>query len=230
MRPRLSRGQLLAGLLCALLGFALVVQVQQNRSEGLSSLRQSELVSILDNVSDEAEQLDRDARDLQATRDKLRSGSAAGLAAQEAAKSRLDVLGVLAGTVPASGPGIILEVSDPDQLVEAADLLDALQELRDAGAEAVQIGSVRVVAGTYFTDTADGVQVDQTPLKPPYRFTVIGDPPTLAAALDIPGGVLESLHSRNASGTVTQSKSLTISALHTLPAPRYARPVSTPSP
>ena len=104
LRPGPTRAQLLAGLLCAVLGFALVVQVRQTQSEGLSSLRQSELVSILDNVSDEAEQLDRDARDLQATRDKLRSGSDGPAAAQQAAKSRLDVLGVLAGTLPADRP------------------------------------------------------------------------------------------------------------------------------
>src|SRR5665648_369518 len=44
--PRGSRGQIITGLLCALLGFALVVQVKANRSEGLSSLRQDELGSI----------------------------------------------------------------------------------------------------------------------------------------------------------------------------------------
>ena len=49
--PRATRGQIITGLLCALLGFALVVQLQSNHDEGLSSLRQDELVRILDDVT-----------------------------------------------------------------------------------------------------------------------------------------------------------------------------------
>src|SRR5665647_2344774 len=50
--PSGSRGQVITGLLCALLGFALVVQVQANRSEGLSSLRQDELGALRPQVGD----------------------------------------------------------------------------------------------------------------------------------------------------------------------------------
>ena len=50
----------------------------------------------------------------------------------------------------------MLTINDPDNKVTAALLLDALQELRDAGAEAVQIGDVRVVADTWFADVPTG--------------------------------------------------------------------------
>jgi len=47
MKPRATRGQLLGGLLCMVLGFALVVQARSTQEQGLSSLRQADLVRIL---------------------------------------------------------------------------------------------------------------------------------------------------------------------------------------
>jgi uncharacterized protein YlxW (UPF0749 family) len=57
----------------------------------------------------------------------------------------------------------------------------------------------------------------------------VGDPQTLSAALDIPGGVLETLHGLGADGTVTNEQQVQITALHTVSTPRYARPAPTSS-
>jgi uncharacterized protein YlxW (UPF0749 family) len=224
MRPRATRAQLLAGALCALLGFALVVQARQTQTQGLDSLRQADLVRLLDNVTNAEARAEQDVRDEQAIRDRLRSGTGSSAAAQEAAQKRLDTLGLLAGTVGASGPGIVLEITDPRRQVDAATLLDTVEELRDGGAEVIQIGSVRVVAATAFTDEADGVQVDDRVLTPPYTIKVIGEPQTLARLLQIPGGVLDVLHSKGAQGKVTQPTTVTIEALRSPTRPQYARP------
>ena len=228
LRPRATRGQLLAALLCAVLGFALVVQVRQNQTGNLSTLRQNELVALLDTISANSSALDEEAAKLRAERDRLRSGAAGSAAAEQAARERLEVLAILSGTAPATGPGITLEIADPDRKVSAAVLLDTLQELRDAGAEAVQVGPVRVVASTSFSDTSDGVADDGEVLDPPYLFRAIGDPQTLGAALGIPGGVLDSLQQQQATGTVTPRTSVTVDALHRVTAPQYARPAPSP--
>jgi hypothetical protein len=86
MRPRATRGQLLAGLLCAVLGFALVVQARQTQTQGLDSLRQADLVRLLDNVTNAEARAEQDVRDQQAIRDRLLSGSGTSAAAQEAAQ------------------------------------------------------------------------------------------------------------------------------------------------
>src|SRR5213078_3387706 len=111
-------------------------------------------------------------------------------------------------------------VHDPGGTVPASTLLGAIEELRDAGGEAMTIGGaqgsrVRVVASTYVLDNRHGgLTVDGTRIRPPYRMVVIGDPRTLAAALSIPGGVLETVQrSGHASGSVRQSRDLTITAL-----------------
>ena len=227
-RPTATKAQAFAALLALVLGFAIATQVRQTQEQGLESLRQSDLVGILDNISQSQARLDAEARTLQTTRDQLVNGS--GAAALDAARERRDALGVLAGTLPASGPGITLTIGDPQRKVTAPVLLDTLEELRDAGAEAVQIGSVRVVASTSFTDAGDGIQVDGTKLQAPFTITAIGDPPTMAAAMDIPGGIAETVRGLGAVPRVTQSENLRIDALQTLRTPRYARPVSTPTP
>ena len=207
-RPRLwppSRGQALVAVLLAVLGFAVVVQTRQTREDGLQSLRQSDLVRIFDNLQQQSARLDEEAQ-------------------------RLEVLGILAGTLPATGPGIRLRITDPDNRVTAAMLIDTVQELRDAGAEAIQVGRVRVVASTSFVDGPDGVVADGTELRPPYEFVAIGDPATMKSALDIPGGVLETLRSGGAEGVVDPGDALTVSALRQVKAPQYARPAPARSP
>jgi len=122
----------LAALLAILLGFAVATQVRQTQVLGLESLRQSELVTILDNTTLLSARLDQNARELQATRDELISGSTSGAAALTAAQERLDTLRVLAGTAQAHGPGIRMTINDPGAKVTAPLLLDAIEELRDA--------------------------------------------------------------------------------------------------
>lgn len=230
MRPRVSRGQVIAACMCAILGFALVAQVRQTQTEGISTLRQSDLVRILTGLTEQSARLDAEASRLEGLREELSSGTDSSAAAEQAARERLEVLGVLTGTVPAQGPGIELIVDDPDGVVTAAVLLDALQELRDAGAEAIQLGNVRVVASTALVDTSDGVEVGGRAIAPPYRFSAIGDPQTMAAALDIPGGVLEVLRQSGASGRVTRPDAITIDAVTSLSQPEHARPVPAATP
>jgi uncharacterized protein YlxW (UPF0749 family) len=213
------------------LGFAAAVQVRGNQDADLAGLRQTDLVRILDDVTERSARLQAEARDLEAARAKVTDDTSGSRAALEEAQARVRTLGILAGTVPATGPGIEFTIADPGGKVQADVLLDALQELRDAGAEAVELSTpdgprVRVVASTHLVDIDGGgaVEVDEKRIEAPYQFRVIGDARTLAAALDIPGGVLDVLRQREARGMVTQRSEITISSLHPTPAPEYARP------
>ena len=82
--------------------------------------------------------------------------------------------------------------------------LDAVQELRDAGAEAISVDGERVVATTAIVDTPDGISVGGTVLSSPVEIRAIGDPDTLATGLSFPGGVLESVREAGAEGIVVE--------------------------
>lgn len=230
-RPRATRANGLAALLAIALGFAIAVQFRQTSDEGLDGLREDELVQILANVNQDNTRLAEEVASLQATRDRL-ANSGDDAEAALAAQQRIDALGVLAGTVGAQGPGIVLTVSAPSGKYTAAMMLDAIQELRDAGAEAIQVGNVRVVASTYFTQVGEGIAVDGQAVDAPYAILAIGDSKTLASAMAIPGGVIDNAARVGGNADVAQVDSVSITALHVVSAPRYARPVApeTPSP
>ncbi|MEV5569823.1 DUF881 domain-containing protein [Spirillospora sp. NPDC052269] len=213
LRPRLTRGQLAGGLLSLVFGFAIVTQVQANSHDTkFATARQDELVGILSDLTQRSERLRGDLRDLENTKAGLER-DARGQTALEEARRRADDYGLLAGTVPAQGPGVEITVTDPRRAVRAANLLDALEELRDAGAEVVQIGDVRAGVDTYFADGPEGVLADGRFLPPPYRILAIGDPHTMATALGIPGGVVRTLRGLGAEVTVTPRARMTVSAV-----------------
>ncbi len=223
--PRLTRAQLLGAVLALLLGFAIATQVQQTQDSGLENMRQDDLVRVLDDVSQRSARLDQQARELQSQRDALANGAGNSQAAIDQAQKRLDALRILSGTAPAQGPGIRMTISDPSQKVTSAMLLDTLQELRDAGAEVVQYGSVRVVASSWFASSGGQLQVDGQPLTRPVTILAIGDKATLASAMNIPGGIIETLRQQSASAVVEQLDTVRIDALHSPQTPRYAQAV-----
>ena len=234
LRPRARRVDLLVGLLLAVLGFAVVVQVHATQSTGvLANARQGDLVQILDELSNRSDRLRQEAATLTATQQRLSTGTGASEAALAEARKRTRQLGILAGTVPATGPGVQVRITDPKDQVSASVLLDVLEELRNAGAEAVQlegtadsgaVTAVRVVAQTSLEDRDTGITVDGTHLVAPFRFTALGDPGTLAGAMAIPGGVEDAVRQQGGETQVLRSSRLLVGALHALSAPRYARP------
>jgi uncharacterized protein YlxW (UPF0749 family) len=224
--PRIGKANVLATLLTMALGFAIATQIQQNQSTGLSALRQDELVRVLDDLGQRSTRLDQQLRDLQAQRDALKSGADSAAAATTAAQRRLDQLSVLAGTVRAQGPGIRLTISDPSNKITSVTLLDTVQELRDAGAEVIQVGQVRLVASSSFGDNGTTVTADGTALARPFVFRAIGDGQTLTSAMNIPGGIVDTVKRNGGSATVEQPSTVVIDALHTATTPRYAQPVT----
>ncbi|RZU35802.1 uncharacterized protein YlxW (UPF0749 family) [Streptomyces sp. BK022] len=223
--PRLTRAQLIVALLLFGLGFGLAVQVASN-SDGDSALRgarQEDLVRILDELDDRTQRLEDEKQGLEKQRQELQSSSDQAAEARRQTAEKERQLGVLAGTVGATGPGITMTVQDTKGAVESDMLLDAIQELRAAGAEAIQVNGVRVVANTYFSDTDGSVAVDGNKINAPYRFKVIGKPQDLEPALNIPGGVVQSLEKEQATVSVERSDKIVVDALRQAKLPDYAR-------
>ena len=212
-------------VLCAVLGFAGVIQVRRTAAgDTLASARPDDLVQILDGLQRREDDLNKDIAELQDTLARLRSSGASSAEALAEAQRQAEALGILTGTLPAAGAGVRIVIQDPARRVPPELLLDALEELRNAGAEAFQFGPVRVGVDSSFSGSGGAVSLDGTALTAPYDILAIGDPPTLAAALAIPGGVLDTV--RRAGGTMvtTQSQRIVVDALRPARTPLYARP------
>jgi uncharacterized protein YlxW (UPF0749 family) len=222
--PRATRAQLIVALLLCVLGLGLAIQVRTTSDNGaLRGARQEDLVRILTELDNRSQRLEDEKRGLDSQRSELESSSDQAAEALKQTRQKEQALGVLAGSVAAQGPGITLTIKDPRGGVESDTLLDTLQELRAAGAEAIQINTVRVVADTYFTEGADAVLIDGHKESQPYVFKVIGNPQDLEPALNIPGGVVQTLEKEQATADVVRSQKIVVDALRPPKQPDYAR-------
>ncbi len=224
-RPRATRANVLAAVLAIALGGAIAAQVKLTNDRDLGQLSQSDLIRVLDDVSLRASRLDQQVRELEATRDRLKSGVGTGSEAIDQAEKRVNTLGILAGTLGAEGPGIVLTIRDPGRAVTGPIILDVMQELRDAGAEAIDIGGVRVVASTFVGDDNGTLTVDGAGIPRPVVIKAIGGRRTLASAMSIPGGIVETVRQKGASASVAEQSTLKITSLHTPTPMTHAKPV-----
>lgn len=227
LRRPASRGQVVAGLLLAALGFAGVTQVQANRQDdAYVGARQSELIQYIDSLSLASQRAENQITRLERTRESLGNDTEARRTALARARQQAATLGILAGTLPAEGPGVRVTVSDEGTGVGTNQLIDGLQELRDAGAEVIELNDkVRVVVSTALQDApAGGVLVDGTPIRAPYVIEAIGDPHTLDTALDFTGGFIDEVRAVGGKVTVQQRPTVQITTVVDPRAPRYAEP------
>lgn len=220
-----TRSHLLVAVLCAALGFAIVVQVRQTHSDDFSTLRQDDLVELLDEITQRNEQLEEEQAQLILDRNDLASG----VDAQTVAERNAEAQAVLAGTVPVHGPGIALEVREVESSLEARIWVNLVEELRNAGAEAIAVNDIRLGASSAFVDTGFGVELDGELLTSPILVLAIGDPQTLEVALEIPGGALATLRTAQAVPTTTRVDDLIINAVRELDEPRVAEPTTEPT-
>ncbi|EDY51537.1 conserved hypothetical protein [Streptomyces clavuligerus] len=222
--PRVTRAQLTVAVLLFVLGLGLAIQVRSTSdNSALRGARQEDLVRILDELDHRTERLEDERQRLTAQRAELENSSDQAEEARKQTRLKEQQLGILAGTVAARGPGITLTVADRSGAVEPDMLLDAIQELRAAGAEAIQINGVRVVADSYFSGLKGAVEIDGNRIGAPYIFKVIGKPHDLEPALNIPGGVVRTLEKEQATATVVRSERIVVDALRAAKRPDYAR-------
>jgi uncharacterized protein YlxW (UPF0749 family) len=224
LRP--SRGQLVVGVLLAALGFAAITQVRTNTTDNTyAGYREQDLVDVLSGLAGTSEKAQRQLTQLEATRRQLEQNKADQQAALQAAQKQAQELSILAGWVPVTGPGIRITVTEGPRTVDVDAVLDTIEELRSAGAEAMQVnGQVRLVAQSAVESAPGGLRIDGTLLTSPYVFDVIGDPKTLEGALSLIDGPVAQFKDAGATVTVQEEKALDITAVRTPTTPEFAQP------
>ncbi len=223
-----SRAQVTAAVLLAVLGFAAVTQVKSNQQDvTYVGARQDELIALINSLSLATQRAENEIAQLEQTRNSLLNDTEARRTALERAQERAEQLGILAGTLPAVGPGVRVAISDDSGTVGASNLINGIQELRDAGAEAIEINDqVRVVAQTSFRDLPEGgVAVDGTELSPPYVIEAIGDPATLSGGLKILKGFVFEVERVGGEVAIEEVDTVEVTSLHESPPAQYAEPV-----
>src|SRR4051812_2649112 len=224
-RSRDPLAAVLIGVLTLLLGFAFAVQVRStDTDEQLAGAREEDLVRILDDLTAQEDRLRQEITDQRSALDQLGSSDSAAAAALQEARERVEALGILNGTVAAQGPGITMTIRDPENRITSANLLNAIQELRGAGAETMQVDGVRIGVSSAVTGQPGDLAIDGRRIEAPYVFVVIGSAQDMATAMSIPGGVVSVVGGRGGSVDILPSDQVVVDALRPLDEPQYADP------
>ncbi|BCZ24465.1 DUF881 domain-containing protein [Mycobacterium senriense] len=228
-RSRMAFGTL-AAMLCLLLGLAIVTQVRQTESgDSLETARPADLLVLLDSLRQREGTLNTEVNELQNTLNSLQASGNNDQAAIQSAQSRLAALSILVGAVGATGPGVTITIEDPGPGVSPEAMLDVINELRAAGAEAIEVNdahqSVRVGVDTWVVGVPGSLTIDSKTLSPSYSILAIGDPPTLAAAMNIPGGAQDAVKRVGGRMSVQQADRVDVTTLRQPKPHQYAQPV-----
>ena len=124
------------------------------------------------------------------------------------------------GLSEVKGPGVIITVRDSDVdtsnildssnfLVHDKDILNIVNELKNAGAEAISINEQRIVPTTFIICGGNIININEEKIGSPFIIKAIGLPETLAN-LDRPDGCLSLLKDRKIKVDLQKSNDITI--------------------
>jgi uncharacterized protein YlxW (UPF0749 family) len=214
------------GVLLAVLGFAAITQVRTNTTDNTyAGYREQDLVDVLSGLAGTSQRAQSELNRLEAERRQLEQHKTDQSIALSAAQKRAQELSILAGWVSATGPGIRLTVTEGPRPIDVDSVLDTIEELRSAGAEAMQVnGKVRLVAQSSIESAPGGLRIDGTLVTSPFVLDAIGDPHTLQGALSLIDGPIAQFKDAGATVQVDQEKSLDITAVRQPSTPQYAQP------
>lgn len=145
--------------------------------------------------------------------------------------TQISELQLINGLTPVTGPGVTIRLSDNPEaakdgagnpflpgIVHDFDLLQVVNELRAAKAEAIAVNGRRITGYSPIRCVGPVIYVNWEAAATPFVVEAIGDTSVLNAALKMPGGIIDNLKNQGGLGIrITTSDKLTLPAVETRP-------------
>ena len=219
-------------LAAVILGLALGLQFRYATRVAASPDSQAAwLVNSVDQMQQERTRLEAQVNSLRRQLDDLTNDTR-----MAGVQHDLEVARIEAGVEALTGPGVTVTLNDSAQpftvgqnpnlyVLHDVDVLEVLNEIKAAGGEAIALNGHRLLAGSSIRCIGPAILIDQTArVTPPYVITAIGNPDTLAGALNMRGGVVDSLTFWGIRVSVQKTAQLTIPAYQGAETFTYAKP------
>lgn len=199
---------LILGIMCFILTLLISVQYRtvKNANKVAGTDVNSELkteVLIWKEKYEEVYEVLQKAEDiLESKREEATNNSNTSSSIQE----QLKTLNSLIGTIDVKGNGIVITVADnsnvttetvgvfdniSNYLIHDKDLLMLVNELKNAGAEAISINDERIINTTSITCDGNVILINGNKISSPFEIKAIGSQEALLGAIQRPGGYLE---------------------------------------
>lgn len=207
---------LVFGILCLILTFAITVQLR------VSSLSESESsqTKITDKLKDEIFRLNDEnvklAEKFQNTTSEL--DDARNQAAQNDSSSKdtselIKKYTIVSGKTDVTGQGIIIKYKPSDNEAKAdivKDLRDIVNEIKNAGAEAIEINNQRIVGTTAIEMVKNKIEINDTEVSGNFIIKAIGDSNLMYSGLIRPGGTIENIRASGVSIEINSENTIKI--------------------
>jgi uncharacterized protein YlxW (UPF0749 family) len=188
---RRRRSQVTIAAVTLVLGLLVVIQLRtQTTGAAFAGLSSQDLTVLVANLNDRNDQLRGEISTLERELQILGQNEQRGEASVDELRADLRRVRLYAGAAPATGPGVSILVTGP---VDGDGVEDLLNELRNAGAEAMAIEGVRIVPGVVALGPPGGAAVGDAPLGDPFTIVAIGAPDKLTGSLTRSGGIIAQL-------------------------------------
>jgi uncharacterized protein YlxW (UPF0749 family) len=185
----------------ALLGFLVVVQLQsQAAGSTLANRSAQELTVIVANLNERNDQIRQEIATRQADLRGLQTTKSRGESSLDELGRDLQRLRAWSGIDAVTGPGIRVTITGG---LDGLAVMDLINELRNAGAEALAIDGVRIVALSVVAGPTGGLSIDDHAIGDPFAIEAIGSPENLTGSLTRVGGIQSQLAATDPGTTVT---------------------------
>jgi uncharacterized protein YlxW (UPF0749 family) len=186
-----TRSQLTIAAVALVLGLLVVIQLRsQAGPSGLAALSSQDLTVLLGSLNARNDQLRREASTLERELSTLSDNQARGEVSVDEISADLSRVRAYAGLDAVGGPGVTIAIDGP---IDGAGIEELINELRNAGAEAIAVSDVRVVAGVVVSGAAGDALIDGQDLGANFTLEAIGAPDKLTGSLTRSGGVIAQL-------------------------------------
>ncbi len=169
-----------------------ILAVSQFRSQDVYSRSlqletPASLTTLIAGLTERNNALREEIFDLRLRVDSAQESVATGQGSLAEAERQLAQLRVLTAQSAVRGPGVAVTIDGP---FDDRALSDLVNELRNAGAEAIAVNDVRVGPRSWFGTSGRLLTVDATDVRPPVVVRGIGAPDVIHVALTRTGGIV----------------------------------------
>ena len=195
------RNQVTIAAVAFVLGMLVVVQLRaQAGDEGFSQLSSQDLTVLVANLNARNDSLRREISTLEDELAVLNQDRSRGEESLDELNADLTRVRAYAGLDPVGGPGVTITVSGP---IDGSGVEELINELRNAGAEAIGAGSIRMVPGIVVTGPPGAAAIGDQRLGQVFELSAIGASDKLTGSLTRSGGVIAQLAATEPDVTVT---------------------------
>ena len=213
---------LILGIMCFVLVIGICIQIKtvsRNGSTVGTNQKESELRDQVLRMKEKYEVAYQRLENLEKELEETRTHVASNNDNLKALEERIKKVNTLLGLTDVKGSGVTITVTDapstikslqPEELiVHNTDLLSIVNELKNAGAEAIEINGQRVVGKSAITCEGNVIMVNGERVSSPFVINAIGLP-ELLSTLTRPMGILDLLEIDNIKTSLKKIDEITI--------------------